>query len=383
MLLEMRINIELAKLIDVIDISSRFVSKNSTLPILQNIYLKASIDSLIVRATDMEKYVEFELPCDIKVEGAITVNAKTFLDILKTIDEETVEINVQNDQIQIKSAEDDFKINGIPASEYVALPDTPQGNEMNIDTQVFITGVEKVEYTITEKNFSPVLTGVLIKTKIEEDSKKIVFVGTDSFRIAEFKIPSTIESEFSIIVPKVAINDINAIAKYALERETPTITVKCSENLISFEFEVDSMKIIATSLLIQGKFPEYEREEVMPTTFNHTILVDKAACDKAIKKIAILTRTANNFIQIETQPDGIIVSSGKTDKGDGQTKIPAIIEWDPIVFAVNGKYITDFIKAMTVSDELEFNLVDQQKPMILKDKSDSSYKYVARPLIIN
>ena len=64
----MRITIEVAKLNNIIDISSRFVAKNATLPILQNIYLKASIDSLIIRATDMEKYVEIESPCDIKVE---------------------------------------------------------------------------------------------------------------------------------------------------------------------------------------------------------------------------------------------------------------------------------------------------------------------------
>jgi len=167
----MKINIELTKLVDVVDIASKFVSKNSTLPILQNIYLKASIDSLIIRATDMEKYVDIEIPCDIKIEGAITINAKTFLDILRTIEQKEIEIavNPQSNQMQIKSAEDDFEINGIPASEYVALPEIPQTNSITLETQSLITGVEKVEYTITEKNFSPVLTGVLMKTKKEEN----------------------------------------------------------------------------------------------------------------------------------------------------------------------------------------------------------------------
>jgi DNA polymerase III sliding clamp (beta) subunit (PCNA family) len=64
----MKIIVETARLNDIIDISSRFVAKNATLPILQNIYLKASIDNLIVRATDMEKYVEIEAPCKIKIE---------------------------------------------------------------------------------------------------------------------------------------------------------------------------------------------------------------------------------------------------------------------------------------------------------------------------
>ncbi|MBU1758626.1 hypothetical protein KKG31_05835 [Patescibacteria group bacterium] len=50
------------------DIATRFVAKNATLPILQNLYFKASIDSLILRATDMEKYVEIEMPCNVVVE---------------------------------------------------------------------------------------------------------------------------------------------------------------------------------------------------------------------------------------------------------------------------------------------------------------------------
>jgi DNA polymerase III sliding clamp (beta) subunit (PCNA family) len=64
----MKITINTEKLVEVIDIANRFVAKNATLPILQNIYLKASIDTLIVRATDMEKYTEIELPCNVATE---------------------------------------------------------------------------------------------------------------------------------------------------------------------------------------------------------------------------------------------------------------------------------------------------------------------------
>lgn len=247
----MKLTIDLAKLVEVVDIACRFVSKNSTLPILQNVYLKASIDTLLIRATDMEKYVEMEIPCEITMEGAITVNAKMFLDLLRAIEDEKVELSVQGDQMKIKAERDNFTINGIAASEYVALPDAPQGNEFSLDTQTFITGIDKVEYTVTEKNFSPMLTGILIKTKADEQGKKIVFVGTDSFRIAEFKVNSSLEEDFSVLVPKVAVNDINAIARYALEHETPTIAIKSSANMIAFEFQVDQMKVTATSLLIQ------------------------------------------------------------------------------------------------------------------------------------
>ncbi len=169
MLLVMKISLELSKVLGLLDIASRFVSKNSTLPILQNIYLKASIDSLLIRATDMEKYIEVELPCAVQIEGSITVNAKMFLDILKTIESETAEfsVNQQTSIMTIKTTKDTFDINGISASEYVALPEVPQENSFMLDTTIFSKGTEKVEYAITEKSFSPILTGMLMKSKTE------------------------------------------------------------------------------------------------------------------------------------------------------------------------------------------------------------------------
>ena len=375
----MKITIETAKLMEIVDLGLRFVSKNATLPILQNFYFKASIDSLLLRATDMEKYIEIEMPCKVLMEGAITVNARMFSDIIKAIEEKEIELSVdQKTQIMtLKSAKDTFDINGIAASEYVALPEVPNENTMDVETQLFADGVGKVEYAVTEKNFSPVLTGVLLKAK--EDN--LIFVGTDSFRLSEFKAQSNIkESDFALIVPKITMTDIQKISEYAMSNETDSITVKYSENLIAFQVQVKDMKILATSLLIQGNFPEYDREEVMPRNFNTKILVDKNLCEKAIRKIGILTRDINNYIQIETTKDSIIISSGKTDKGAGTTNIPAIIEGNQVAFGINGKYITDFIKIIK-GDELVFNVVDNQKPLILMDKDETNYRYVVRPLI--
>lgn len=380
----MKISIETAKLIDVIDISSRFVAKNATLPILQNIYLKASIDNIVIRATDMEKYVEIELPCKVSLEGAVTVNARTFLDIIKSIEDQHIEISAdqKTQVVTIKWAKDTFDINGISASEYVALPEVPREHTVTLDTQTFAQGVEKVEYAVTEKNFSPVLTGVLIKSKKDDDGSKLVFVGTDSFRLAEYKTKNTIENEFSLIVPKLSINDIQKITEYGISKECDSMKIFYSENLIAFELTINDIKIIATSLLIQGNFPEYDREEIMPRQFNTKILVDKAICEKAIKKIGILTKDINNFIQIESNKDSIIISSGKTDKGAGNTSIPAIIEGETVSFGINGRYITDFIRIMK-EDELLFQIVDGQKPLVIGEKSEKNYRYVIRPLINN
>ncbi len=380
----MKILVQQQKALNMLDIAAKFVSKNSTLPILQNIYLKASIDSLLIRATDMEKYVEIEIPCEVQIEGAITINAKTFLDILKTIESENIELSVdqKTNIMTIKTPKDTFDINGIAASEYVALPEVPQENSFVLDTLAFSKGIDHVEYAVTEKSFSPVLTGVLMKTGKWDASNKLIFVGTDSFRLSEYRVNHTNASDFSLIMPKALVNDMRTVVNFAIGKEVADMKVNYSENLIAFSFVIENIKIIATSLLIQGNFPEYEREEVLPTQFVTKVMLDKNECEKAIRKIWILTRDINNFIQIETKDSKVIISSGKTDKGAGITELAAIIDGEPLTFAVNGRYISDFIKNME-SDTLVFNIINSQKPVVLMDKDEENNRYVVRPLINN
>ena len=380
----MKILVQQQKALNMLDIAAKFVSKNSTLPILQNIYLKASIDSLLIRATDMEKYVEIEIPCEVQIEGAITINAKTFLDILKTIESENIELSVdqKTNIMTIKTPKDTFDITGIAASEYVALPEVPQENSFVLDTLAFSKGIDHVEYAVTEKSFSPVLTGVLMKTGKWDASNKLIFVGTDSFRLSEYRVNHTNASDFSLIMPKALVNDMRTVVNFAIGKEVADMKVNYSENLIAFSFVIEDIKIIATSLLIQGNFPEYEREEVLPTQFVTKVMLDKNECEKAIRKIWILTRDINNFIQIETKDSKVIISSGKTDKGAGITELAAIIDGELLTFAVNGRYISDFIKNME-SDTLVFNIINSQKPVVLMDKDEENNRYVVRPLINN
>ena len=139
----MKVTLKTTQLQDIIDIVARFVSKHSTLPILENIYIKGNIDTLILRATDMEKYIEVQIPASIDTEGAITVNARMLSDIVKAIDDEQIQINVDTskDLMTLKTASDDFKIKGIAASEYVAVPEVQSDNSVTFDAQSFSKGI--------------------------------------------------------------------------------------------------------------------------------------------------------------------------------------------------------------------------------------------------
>ena len=379
----MKATLEVSVLKELLDIVGRFVSKHATLPILENVYIKGNIDTLLLKASDMEKYIEVELLASIENEWALTVNAKTFSDIIRTIDDDHVILRIDSstDTLTIESVGDTFSIKWIAASEFVATPAVQTDTPVAIQTRHFSLGVSKVEYAVTEKNFSPVLTGVFIRTKEYEGSKKLVFVGTDSFRLAEYKVDyQGAADDISFIVPKVHINDIKKVADTMIDRDVDEMQVLHSDNMVNFVFEWEWLKISCMALLIQGNFPDYENENIMPTQHNATIKVERGHLDKAVKKIWILTRDINNYISIEWAEGAIKLDSWKTDRGNANTTVPAIIDGEMVQFGMNGKYVSDFLRTAT-SDEITMGVVSPEKPVLFQDVDDSQFRYVVRPLI--
>ncbi len=380
----MRATVSVKRIQEVMDLIGRFVSRHATLPILENVYIKCGIDTIIFRATDMEKYIEIEIPAQLDDEGVITVNAKTFADILKTIDDDQLTLLIEESQQQmtIISSQDEFKIKWISGSEYVAIPDLKSEGSMKLETSTLVTWIDKVEYAVTEKNFSPVLTWVFMRIKDEEGKKYMIFVGTDSFRLAEWKIPfyGEVNQPFSFIIPKVHINDIKRVAEYAMNHGTEQLTCSYANNMVEFKFDVDDMTIMCSCLLIQWSFPDYEQESIIPTTRNTKALVDATQLDKAIKKIEILTRDMNNYISVKGEGDKILLTSWETDRGHADTHTSALLEGDDFAYGVNGKYISDFLKCVQ-SDEIIMKVIDGEKPIILRDKEDDMFTYVVRPLV--
>ena len=281
----------------------------------------------------------------------------------------------------LKTASDDFKIKGIAASEYVAVPEVQSDSSVTFDAQSFSKGIGKVEYAVTEKNFSPVLTGILMRVKATPESRKLIFVGTDSFRLAEYKIDfHGTANSLDVIIPKTNISDIKKVVDYFISKGGEQIDMKFSENLLSCSASLDGMQLTMTSLLIQGSFPEYENENIMPTSFETKLMVDKSQIEKAIRKISIITRDINNYISLQITPDTLFINSGETDRGEANSTLSAIVNGNDVTLGLNGKYVTDFVRAMESTD-ISINIVNGEKPVIFMDKDDPSYKYVIRPLV--
>jgi DNA polymerase-3 subunit beta len=381
----MKATIKVKIMQQILDVVMRFVSKNSTLPILGNIYIKGNIDSLILRATDMEKYIEVEMPALIDIEWALTIDARTLTEFIKTIEDEDAVLSIDpvKDLLMIKTKSDDIKIKWIPASEYVALPQIQVDNKFQLEINQFVQGIHKVDYAVSDKNYSPVMTGVLMRIKKDSDDvNKLIFVGTDWYRLAEYKMIFSgimTKEQIDVIIPKGNIWEILKVAEYVMWIWGETMLINYTDNLVSFEFTLENTKIYATSLLIQGNFPEYDNVNIIPIEFHYKLVVNKVQLEKAIKKINILTKDLSNYILCDMNNNTLVLKSGITEKWEWESQLQCLTQWEALAIWLNGKYILDFIRAIG-SNDMTFSFVSAEKPIILTDYSDSNYKYVIRPV---
>lgn len=378
----MKTTIKTAKLAEILDICSRFVGRNTTLPILENVYIKWWLDNLIFRASDMEKHIELEIPANIDTEWHITINAAKLTAYVKTIEDEDIMIIVDTTKntLAIKSSTDNVKFNGLSGNDYLGLPAVYSDKTISVDTTQLIKWLSKVDFAINEKNFSPVLTWLLFRIKSYDNDKKLVFVWTDGLRLAEYKIPYFGDAtDFSLIIPKGNIWEVKKVLEYVNIIWGETVNIKSSDNLVSVAYEAEAIKINLVSLLIQGNFPEYENENIMPTNFTSNIIISKSASDKAIKKINILTKETNNFISMDFIWDQVIFWSGEMDSWEAIINVPAQQTWPNYKIWLNGRSITDLVKFID-SNDLSIWIVSPEKPIVFLDRDDVNYKYVTRTI---
>ena len=96
-----------------VQIVQNIVSSKSPLPILANILLEVKGTKLRLNTTDLDIGISCEIPVDIIEEGAITIPAKRFGDIVRELPSGDITISVKkNNQVDIEGKQCRFKLGG-------------------------------------------------------------------------------------------------------------------------------------------------------------------------------------------------------------------------------------------------------------------------------
>jgi DNA polymerase-3 subunit beta len=196
-------------------------------------------------------------------------------------------------------------------------------------------------------------------------------VATDGHRLAqvELPLPSGAKDMPGVIVPRKTVIELARL----VEDGEGEVRVELSPSKI----RVSTPRVVLTSKLIDGTFPDYER--VIPQGNDKKMEVDNAAFAQAVDRVSTLSSDKGRAVKLTISDGKLTLSVNNPDSGSATEELPVEYGFDPLEIGFNARYLLD-ITSQLQGTEAEFKLADAASPTLLGDASDASALYVLMPM---
>jgi len=345
----------------------RITGKNLTLPVLSSVLWVASGNTLKLRATNLSLGIEVEVPAKIEKEGVAAIRGEILSSLFSVLEGDSiVKFELINGNLSVKTKQNVILIKSIPNEDFPTIP-VVEGNSFIVQGKRFIDGMKSVFYSASVSDIKPEIGSIYIYK--EEDT--IIFVATDSFRLAEKKIKIKQPFKFeSILIPfKNAIEIIRLF-----EGITDDVKITLQKNQISFGTE----SIYLTSRVVDGVFPDYN--QIIPKQIKTQATILKQDFIGALKVANVFSDKLNQLtITIKPKDKVFEIETKNSDIGENSSFISGSFSGEDVLANFNYKYILDCFQSIG-ADSISLELSGNNKPMIIRGIGDPSFMYLIMPM---
>lgn len=356
---------------------SRAVSPRSTLPVLANVLVASDEGRLRLSATNLELGITCWIGAKIDEEGSTTVPARTFSDLVNTLPNGQVDMDlaVRTQNLHVRSDGSNTDIKCIDAQEFPPMSVPDMEGSLELDIQDLKEMIQQVVFTASTDDARPVLTGVLVTV----EDKEIVMAAADGFRLSVRKatLSNPVDKPFKAIIPARALSELARVAGES--EETVRMIMPSGRNQIVFRLK----DIELTTQLIEGTFPEYQ--QIIPGDHKTRSVISTSSLLKASKQAEIFAREGSHIARLNinagsTPEEGTVeVSAQSEETGSNETVVEANVEGDPILIAFNVRFlreVLDVIKTPNISLETSA----ATSPGVIRPMGDEDYLHVIMPM---
>lgn len=346
---------------------ARSVGVRSTLPVLDNILLSADEKKLKIAATNLEigviKYVTIES----QSPGELTVPAKTLVELVSGLGQNKISFISEGEVLAVSSGKLKATINGIPASEFPAIPVSSLSGVV-FPKEAFLTSSQILFASAVDEG-RPVLTGILT----EVSDGKLDFVATDGFRLAhrQFNLPKE-KIQFKSLIPRRTFEEVLRLMS---EEEVDKVDISTSVNQNHIIFKLGST--IVSSRLIEGQFPNWSK--IIPQKIITRALVTKEELLKAIKLAAIFARSEGSIVVLTAKKGLLKLESHAKEVGSQENEIEAEVSGEDLQIAFNTKFLLDAI-SNTPSLQVMIEFSGALSAALIKPIGVEGLEYIVMPV---
>jgi DNA polymerase III subunit beta len=350
---------------------SGIIERRHTLPILSNVLLERSGETLSFLATDIEIQIAAKSAIPAAADTrAITVGARKLLDILRALPEGSeVTLQQQDKRMLVKAAKSRFSLQTLPAEDFPKLA-KPAGDAARfaLSQKALRRLLGLVQYAMAQQDIRYYLNGLLML--VEERELKVV--ATDGHRLAyaALKLESDLPRQ-EVIVPRKTVLELT---KLLADSDDP-VKIELSATQAGFSF--GSVELV--SKLVDGKFPDYTR--VIPTQHKNVLRVEREALRQALQRAAILSNEKFRGVRWVLADGSLKIVSSNAEQEEANEELEVQYSGDALDIGFNVNYLLDVLNNVSGS-ALECAFGDSSSSALVSFGSEKDFKYVVMPMRI-
>ena len=350
-------------------------------PVLNAIKIEVEEDYILFTASNSDISIQVHLEdrktLNVIQSGKVAVSGKYFIEIIKRVSSQRVEIALIEDKlISIKADRSDFKLHLFDYEDYPAIDFLDLDDPVLMDSKMLKEIIKETNFATATSEKRPILTGVNFKYK----DNGLFCVATDSYRLAQKNIKLRTHSKFfDIVIPNKSLDDLTKI----IDNYNNDIEVFVNPNKVLFKID----NILFQTRLLEGTYPDTER--IIPTEFPVIIPFNKEELLGAVERVSLLSPKDSgnnlNFIKLNLREDRVVeISSTSSEIGDAQEEIipTGDVNGAYIKISFSSKYLIESLKSFN-SQEVILSFAGEVRPFIIKGNLEQDLLHLILPVRVD
>ncbi len=344
------------------------VDKKQSLAILSNFLLKLTQGVLHITATDLEIEISARVACESnQVEGAITVPAKKFIDIIKSLEDKTnPKLVYNNGVVNIKADRSSFKLATLPAEHFPISEEECNEVELPISRVDLLYLLQSTHFAMSQQDVRVFLNGLFL----DFEPNIISSVATDGHRMAINRYSCAINATNKLLIPKKGVQELLRLLNSIDDEQVLLVAGKSQVKLITNQF-------VFSSKLIEARFPSYAR--AIPKNQDKTILIDGASLKRSLARTIILAHEKSKAVLLHLQEGQLTLIANNNEQEEAVETLPAETQGDELKIGINATYLLDVLNYFG-EGMIRLSMSTTDSSILIESLANETYQYIIMPM---
>ncbi|WP_374675290.1 DNA polymerase III subunit beta [Ideonella sp.] len=373
------------KLLTALQAVAGIVERRHTLPILANVLLRKTGETIEFTTSDLEIQVRTsaELGGD---AGSLstTVGARKLIDILRTLPgDQVVSLSANGAKLTLQGGKSRFTLQTLPAEDFPLVNEAVDFGPVFSVPQKTLKGlIDQVHFAMAVHDIRYYLNGILFVA----EGRTLTLVATDGSRLAlaQAQLEADIPKQEVILPRKTVLELMRLLKDGGKDGGKDSAKAGAGDDVIEMRFAGNQAKFSFSGMefvtkLVEGKYPDYNR--VIPKNHKNIITLGRATLLSSLQRAAILTSEKFKGVRLNIEPGALRIASSNAEQEEAKEEIEIDYDGPSIEVGFNVTYLMDALSNMG-QEMVRLEMHDGSSAALITVPEQEGFKYVVMPMRI-